>query len=284
MTATLTAINRFPVKSMRGEALDDASVEPWGLAGDRRWMVVDDDAEAITAREVNRLLLFRPRLLPGRLVISAADLPDLEVAAPSGPSRPVTVHGHPLLATPVPDADRWLSAALERPAHLVHLSDPTVRSPNPRFSHPDDRVNLADAYPVLVTTESSLADLNARIADGRGEADDEKIDPLPMMRFRPNLVVAGTPAWAEDGWRRLRIGETVFRAVKGCDRCMMTTVDPDTAVRGKEPIATLARFRRYDKATWFGMNLITDTPGAVVRVGDEVEILTAVDAPDGPPR
>ena len=284
MTATLTEIHRFPVKSMRGEALREVTVEPWGLDGDRRWMVVDDDAEAITAREVNRLLLLQPRLVPDGLVVSAAGRPDLEVAVPSGPPQPVTVHGHPLVAVPVPEADRWLSAALDRPAHLVHQADPTVRPVNPRFAHPDDRVNLADAYPLLVTTEASLADLNERIADGRDGAGDEEIGRLPMMRFRPNLVIAGTPAWAEDGWRRLRIGETVFRAVKGCDRCVMTTVDPDTAVRGKEPIATLARFRRYDKATWFGMNLIPDTPGAVLRVGDEVEILAAVDAPDGPPR
>ena len=280
MRATLTAINRFPVKSLRGEALDEIVVEPWGLAGDRRWMVVGDDGEAITAREVNRMLLLRPRLVPGGLAIEAEGHPDLEVAEPTGSARPVTVHSNPLVAVPAEEADRWLTAVLGRSAQLVFLADPTVRPTNPAFSEPSDRVNLADAYPVLVTTESSLSALNDWILEGPG-ADQ---GPLPMRRFRPNLVIVGTEAWIEDGWRRIRIGEATFRAVKGCDRCVMTTVDPDTAERGKEPIATLARHRRWDGATWFGMNLIPDAPGAIIRVGDELEILDAVDAPDGPPR
>ena len=142
----------------------------------------------------------------------------------------------------------------------MFLADPTVRPTNPVFSESADRVNFADAYPVLVTTESSLIALNDWILEGPN-ADQA---PLPMRRFRPNLVVAGTEPWVEDGWRRIRIGEATFRAVKGCDRCVMTTVDPDTARRGKEPIATLARHRRFDGATWFGMNLIPDTPGDTV--------------------
>ena len=105
-----------------------------------------------------------------------------------------------------------------------------------------------------------------------------------MVRFRPNLVVSGGEAWAEDGWRRLRIGEAVFRAVKGCDRCVVAATDAETALRGKEPTATLARHRRWDGAVWFGMNLVPETPGAVLTVGDEVELLETVPAPDGPPR
>ena len=105
-----------------------------------------------------------------------------------------------------------------------------------------------------------------------------------MVRFRPNVVVAGGAAWAEDGWRRLRIGEAVFRAVKGCDRCAIPTTDDETAVRFKEPTYTLARHRRWDGAVWFGMNLVPETAGATLRVGDEVELLDAVAAPDGPPR
>jgi uncharacterized protein len=107
--------------------------------------------------------------------------------------------------------------------------------------------------------------------------------PIPMARFRPSLVVRGAPAWAEDGWRRVRVGDAVFRAVKGCDRCVMTVVDPDTAVTGKEPLATLARHRRWDGVPWFAMNLIPDTPGMRITVGDDVEVLESV-ASDGPPR
>ena len=107
-----------------------------------------------------------------------------------------------------------------------------------------------------------------------------------MTRFRPNVVVGGAAAWVEDGWRVLRIGDVTFRAVKGCDGCVMTMIDPETLTTTKEPIATLARYRRWDGATWFGMNLIPDSVAAdaAIRVGDPVEILQEVDAPDGPPR
>jgi uncharacterized protein YcbX len=134
-------------------------------------------------------------------------------------------------------------------------------------------VSLADAYPLLVASTSSLAEVSAWAGE-----------PLSMTRFRPNLVVDGAEPWAEDGWRRVRIGEAVFRSVKGCDRCVMTMVDPETGRKGKEPIRTLAQHRRWDGHTWFGMNLIPDTPGVVVAVGDEVEVLEAEDSSDGPPR
>ena len=111
-----------------------------------------------------------------------------------------------------------------------------------------------------------------------------------MTRFRPNVVVSGAAPWAEDDWRRVRIGDVVFRVVKGCDRCVITTIDPDTARREHEPLATLARTRRFDGATWFGVNLIPDLAGGledadpVIRVGDDVEVLEGVAAGGGPPR
>lgn len=281
MRPTLTAISRFPVKSLRGESLTEATVEPWGLAGDRRWMVVDDSGEAITAREVNSMLLLRPRLLPGGLVVEAAGRVDLQVPEPAGPSRMVSVHGKPLPAVPAgAHADVWFSDVLGCSAQLVFLDDPTARAVNPAFGLPDDRVSFADGYPLLLTTQASLSALNALVAEG----PNSSLAPLPMTRFRPNLVVDGTAAWDEDGWRRIRIGDAVFRAPKGCERCVMTAVDPYTAARSHEPIATLARHRRYDGLTWFGMNLIPDAPYPTLRVGDELEILDAVAEPDGPPR
>jgi uncharacterized protein YcbX len=178
------------------------------------------------------------------------------------------------------DAAAFFGKVLGRPARLVYLDDPTRRHPNPAFARPDDYVSFADGYPLLLTTSASLARLNDWIAEGP-RADE---GPLPMTRFRPNVVVDGAEPFAEDGWRRIRIGAAVFRAVKGSDRCVMTMTDPGDATRTKEPIATLARYRQWDGHTWFGMNLIPDTPGATITIGDEVEILEAVDAPDGPPR
>jgi uncharacterized protein YcbX len=195
----------------------------------------------------------------------------------------VTVWDSKLLASPAGDAaDAWLSEVAGEPVRLVYLDDPTRRPTNPHYSRDGDRVSFADGYPLLLTAESSLAELNEQIAAGPLAAEG----PLPMRRFRPSVVVVGAEAWAEDGWRLLQIGDVVFRAVKGCDRCVLTTIDPDTAAKGKEPIATLARSRRWDGKVWFGINLIPDSPrnAGSISVGDPVRILERSDHFDGPLR
>jgi uncharacterized protein YcbX len=278
---TLAGINRYPVKSCRGEALPTARLEPWGLAGDRRWMIVDEDGEAITAREVPELLLIEPRLVDGGLVLSGPDLDDLLVRIPSGPSVEVTVFGREPFTVRLAEAaaHAWCSKVVGAAARLVYQDDPTRRAVNPRFSRPDDRVSFADGYPLLLASEASLTALNALISSGRHPAEA----PVPMTRFRPNLVIRGAVAWDEDHWRRIQVGAAVFRVVKGCDRCVITVTDPATGVRGKEPLATLARHRRWDGKSWFAMNLVPDTAGAVIRIGDEVEVLDREES-DGPPR
>jgi uncharacterized protein len=282
VTPSLGAIHRYPVKSCRGAQVRSAVVEPWGLAGDRRWLVVDEDGRFRTARELREMLLIDPVPTAAGLTLSAPDAATIEVPTPTdGDLVPVTVWRSTVDAMlAAPEAHAWLTAVLGRPSRLVHLDDPTRRATNPDWSRPDDRVSFADGYPLLLTTSGSLDELN-RLIDLGPRADE---GPLPMVRFRPNVVVDGTPAWAEDGWRRVRIGAAEFRVIKGCARCAIPLTDPDTARRGKEPIATLARHRRWDGETWFGMNLIPDTPGVEIRVGDEVEILAAEPAPDGPPR
>lgn len=281
MAITLAGIARYPVKSCRGETLEVADVEPWGLAGDRRWMLVDGTGIAITAREANRLVLVCPEITATGLRVTAPGIDPLEVATPDPQKqRPVAIWSSRLTAaTASADADVWFSAVLGVEAHLVWLDDPTRRPTSPEFSRAEDRVSFADGYPLLVTTEASLAALNdvviAAAAHGR--------EPLPMTRFRPNVVVAGSAPWVEDDWRRLRIGSVTFRAVKGCARCVLTTIDPDTGEREKEPIASLARLRRWDGKTWFGVNLVPDGPGQI-RVGDPVEVIDAVSPGSGPLR
>ena len=279
----LTALARFPVKSCRGEYPDTATVEPWGLAGDRRWLVVDPDGAQVTARELPRMLLITPTTrADGSLQLSSPDAPPLEVDVPvDGASVDVSVWDHDMVALPArDDAHAWFSDLLDRPVRLVYLDDPTCRPVNSRFGRADDRVNFADGYPLNLATTASLDALNELIAAGK-RADE---GPIPMTRFRPNFTVDGATAWAEDGWRRVRIGEATFRVVKGCDRCAIPTTDTETAERFKEPTYSLAQHRRWDGAVWFAMNLIPDTPGAVVRVGDDVEVLESEPAPDGPPR
>ena len=279
----LSELRRYPVKSCRGQALEVGVVEPWGLAGDRRWMLVDDTGETVTAREQRELLLIRPRLrADGGLEVSAPDQDDLIVPPADGRVVDVTVFGRtPFGATEAGlEADAWFSKVLGEPVRLVYADDPNRRQANPEHAGPGVPMHFGDAYPLLLTTEASLATLNELIAAGP-RADE---GPLPMVRVRPNLVVAGSLPWAEDGWRRIRVGAAEFRVVKGCDRCAIPTTDEQTAVRRKEPTYTLAQHRRWDGAVWFGMNLVPVTPGATLRVGDEVEVLHAVPAPDGPPR
>ena len=277
MSLELTDIWRYPVKSCRGEQLTEAVVEPWGLAGDRRWMIVDDAGDPVTARDFPPMVLITPRVEDGKITLSGPGLPEVTVPVPSGAALvPVNVWGYDLLATPADDdASRWLSAAIGGRVRLVYLDDPTRRAVNPDYSQDSDRVSFADAYPLLLTTEASLDAVNGWIAEGPKAAEG----PVPMRRFRPSVVVSGAPAWAEDGWRRLRIGPVTFRVAKGCDRCVFTTIDPDTAKRGHEPLFALARHRRWDGKVWFGVNLIPDlvpdTPpcGTMLHPGDQVEIL-----------
>jgi uncharacterized protein YcbX len=280
--ATVTQLFRYPVKSCRGESLDAAAVERWGFAGDRRWMLVDDDGECVTARESPRLVLVVPQLVEGGVRFTGPHADEMTVATPTRNEVPITVHGrgpYPALLSDAP-AHAWFSVLVGAPVRLVHQADPSARVPSQDFAGPADRVSLADAYPYLVASADSLGALNSLIADGPLAAEG----PLPITRFRPNIVVSGAPAWSEDGWRRLRLGGVTFRAVKGCDRCVLTTVDPATAGKGKEPIATLARHRRWDGATWFGMQLVPDEPFGEIRVGDALEVLESVPSPAGPPR
>src|SRR5438128_2469211 len=209
----LASIHTYPIKGCRRVDAAAAAVEPWGLAGDRRWLLTDDDGRMLTQREEPRLTRLRPAVAGGGLIVRADGRPALRVDAEPGNPTEVRVHRDPVLATPAGGeaADAWLSEVLDRKVRLLYLDEPTRRPVDPRYGAPDDRVSFADAYPLLLTSTSSLVALNDWIVE-------TGIDPLPMTRFRPNVVVEGAPAWAEDGWvgRRLRIGAVTFRMPKLC--------------------------------------------------------------------
>ncbi|MFG2640570.1 MOSC domain-containing protein [Streptomyces sp. NPDC048370] len=268
----LRSVHVHPVKALRGHALAEAEVQPWGLAGDRRWAVVDASGKVVTQRRHPRMALASAESLPGGgIMLSAAGHPTLPVEEPR-PSTTIRVEvfDTPVEAVPAgPAADAWLSAFLETESRLVHMDDPARRRPiDPQYALPGETVSFADAYPLLVTSASSLDALNALIAQG----DHAHEGPLPMNRFRPNVVVEGTAPWAEDGWTRLTIGEVTFRVARACGRCVVTTTDQSTAARGKEPLRTLARHRKQGTRLIFGQNLVPEHPGTI-RVGDEVKIL-----------
>lgn len=200
---------------------------------------------------------------PDRLRITAPGRPDLEVPLNVDEGRrQVEVWRDTVAAVSAgPMAARWLSTFLGEDCELIRMPETTVREVDPDVAGPGHRVAFADAYPLLVVSEASLADLNLRIEE-----------PLPMDRFRPNLVVTGCPPFAEDGWRRIRIGDVEFVGVKPCARCSIPTVDQMTGKRGKEPLATLAHYRRRGREVLFGQNIVHVGTG-VIRVGDPVEVL-----------
>jgi uncharacterized protein len=166
-------------------------------------------------------------------------------------------------------AQDWLTAYLGEPSRLVWMAEPARdRSVDPEYGGPRDTVSFADGYPLLLTSLASLDALNDLVAQGASAAEG----PLPMNRFRPNVVVAGAEPWAEDEWRRVRIGPVEFDVAKPSGRCVVTTTDQATARRGKEPLHTLARHRRFGGRLVFGQNLIPRGAGEV-RTADEVRVL-----------
>jgi uncharacterized protein len=273
---TVARVRLYPVKSLAGVDVTAADVEPWGLRGDRRWMVVDASGEVLTARERHALLSVRA--MPddeGGVTLDAAGSASLHVPPPAGPADVAVGISRLDRATAAGQAaDHWLSDVLDEPVRLVWLDDPTRRPVSPAHGgRAGDPLSLADAGPLLLTSTSSLAQLEEWMrqeADRRGEPDPAALD---MLRFRPNVVVDGNfEPFAEDGWRSLRLGAGTYRFAEQCDRCVMTTLDPGTQRGGKEPLRTLARHRHWDGKTWFGVRLVP-TSGAALAVGDEVEVL-----------
>jgi len=267
----LASIHVYPMKAARAVDLGESLVEPWGLAGDRRWMLADEDGRFVSQREEPALA--RVSVILGKngvgVTFSAPCVPRCRVAIPAGAEMlKVSVWGTSFVASGAgPEADRWFSAYLGRPVRLVYLDDPARRPVDPGYARPGDTVSFADGFPLLLTSAGSLGELGGWLA-GAGE------QPVPMTRFRPNVVVAGAPPWAEDRWRLIRIGAVPFRVVKPCGRCVVTTTDQVTGERGRQPLRMLAQRRRLGRELVFGQNLIPDA-GGVIRVGDPVEIVAA---------
>nr|WP_156610504.1 MOSC N-terminal beta barrel domain-containing protein [Auraticoccus cholistanensis] len=275
----MLSLHLHPLKSSAVRDVGSARVEAAGLVGDRRWMAVDAAGAMLTARTERRLLTITadtaetdPSVTGLRL--RADGLDDLALVEPVGPEQPLTVFGDRTVGVDAGDrAARWLGRALRREdVRLVHASRPAARSLDPRHSRPGDHTGFADGFPLLLTTTASLQRLDELVVAEALARGEEPGAPLPMHRFRPNLVVDGTDPFAEDGWSRLRVGSVVLRVAKPCGRCVMTTVDPATLASGREPLRTLARHRRRGTQLVFGQNLVPETTGEL-RVGDAVELL-----------
>lgn len=258
----VAALFVYPIKSCAGMSVSSVTLDRRGVVGDRRFMVVDDDGRFLSQRELPKLALIVPRIADGMVTLTASGSPPLTVPIlDDGPRRSVVVWRDVCDALDQgDDASRWLSAHLGVPCRLVRIADEWKRLVDPTYAtRPDDEVSFADAYPLLLIGEASLDDLNTRLQT-----------PLPMNRFRPNVVVRGSTPFAEDSWRDIVIGDVRATVVKPCARCVTTLVDQETGARGKEPLRTLATYRRRgDGEVYFGQNVIHSGAGAI-RLGDRV--------------
>ena len=262
----ISEITVFPIKSTAGIALDACDVGARGLAMDRLWMVVDDDGEFITGREVPMLTQIRAQPTDHGLRVSTIGSADIDIPVPvaSAAKMRVNIWDDECYAMKAGvDADEWFSRALGTSCHLVYMHDACRRPVDIDYGRPGDQVSFADGFPLLLISTASLQDLNARLTE-----------PVSMRRFRPNVVVDGCAPYEEDGWRCITIGDIRFDVVERCSRCVFTTIDPDSGVEHprREPLRTLGTYRRGpDGGILFGQNLIPRTSGSIY-IGDPVHI------------
>jgi uncharacterized protein YcbX len=259
----LTSLHVYPLKGAAGYDLAETSLDELGVPLDRRWMLVDAEGRFVSQRTHPRLALIRVESREGEIHVEAPGQEPLclSVSEERVMRREVTVHGKEINALiDTGEQTAWFADFFSEDLALASLPEGTSREVDPKYAR-GHRVGFADAYPLHLVSESSLGDLNARLRK-----------PLPMSRFRPNLVVSGGRPWEEDTWRELEIGGAILALVKPCARCPVTTVDQSRGSRGREPLWTLGVFRRYEGKVFFGQNAVPERGGGL-RVGDEVRIL-----------
>jgi len=274
-SARVTGLNFYPVKSCAGVALEAARLTPSGFELDRHWMFIDQNDRFISQREISTLARVGVKVAEAALELSFGEerISVSRDASKLGKRerRTVTVWTDTFEALAYEESvgvDAWISKILGQPARLVE--DEGKRRLKEDRCVPGflDRVSFADGFPLMVLSEESLIDLNARIRARKPDHVD-----LPMNRFRPNVVIAGVNAYEEDAHPRTRIGDTTFLCGKPCERCVIPTIDQVTLATSKEPLATLATYRRHGQEVIFGQNLcvpdLLSTP-VVLRVGDPV--------------
>ena len=259
----LSGVYIYPIKSCGGISLERADLGATGLLHDRRWMLVDEAGKFMSQRRHPKLALISPRITSDHLIVRATGMPDLEVPFEGEPEERIDVEVWGDVQRGVPaggEADRWFGRYLGFSCRLVRKPDDDVRPVDSAYARSGDQTSFADGFPLLLISEASLEDLNGRLES-----------PVLMNRFRPNLVVRGCGPYAEDGWDEIRAGDAAFRVAEPCPRCAITTVDQESGERGKEPLKTLATYRRAGGEVWFGRNLIHTSTGTV-RVGDPVGV------------
>ncbi|WP_157669986.1 MOSC domain-containing protein [Chitinibacter sp. GC72] len=261
MQITLSALYRYPLKSGQAQVLRHSLVSPEGLALDREWMVATPEGQYITARTHPQLVLVKAEPCDSGITFSAPGMNDIftPLSAFAMPQQADVWENTFSARSGAQELNHWISAYLEQTAIVMWTGlEPHRRVKN----HPDVPIRFVDGYPLLLISEGSLAELNRQARQD-----------FSMLRFRPNLVIRNADAFAEDHWRRIRIGEVIFELVKPCERCVLTIIDPDTAEKSpqQEPLRTLAKFRKFPAGVLFGQNMLARSTGEL-RLGMAVEI------------
>ena len=260
----VTRLRIHPVKGARGCDVDALDFDALGPRGDRRWMVIRPNGHFVSQREMPLLASVRPTLAGGSLRLEGpgVDAVVVPVSGTGGDLIDVRVWSSAVrVRAPSPEADAWLSSLLGTPLRLVHMADTDVREADPEYAR-GQRISFADGYPALLVGQGSVDELERRTRR-----------TIPVERFRPNIVVSTDRPHDEDFWQTFTIGDVRFRGVKLCARCVVTTIDQDTGARdaNREPLRTLARYRRIESLVYFGLNAVHREHGQV-RLGDAVEL------------
>ena len=261
----ISNLTYYPIKACRGFDINISQVERMGLANDRRMMVVTPEGEFLTQREHAKLALITPDLKNDMLTLSAPNFDSIRFTIEkTGIATQVNIWRSKNVNSidQGDEAAQWFSDWLGISARLVHIDSNFKRKLNPDFAlSADDHTGFADGYPILIISEESLQDLNSKLDTA-----------LPMNRFRPNIVVKNCEPFAEDAWKRIKIGDIEMALVKPCPRCEVTTIDKETLKREKEPLKTLGKYRKQTGGAMFGMNVIPLNEGEI-KIGMSVEIL-----------
>ncbi len=261
----LFGIYIYPVKSAGGISLQRAEVGFRGLKYDRRWMVVDKNLNFISQRNFPRLATVKVELTNDHLLMYAPDLPHFRVPifCEKILVKNVRIWNDICMAYSCgKEPAEWFSTLLKTECRLVFMPDVSNRPVNASVSPLQKQVSFADSFPFLIISEASLHDLNGRLPA-----------PLPMNRFRPNLVITGCSPYSEDDWKTVQIGSLRLHVVSPCSRCVITTVDQDTGEAGKEPLRALATYRRKGDKVLFGQNAVHENETKIA-VGDRLHVIS----------
>lgn len=265
MDIQVSALYYYPVKSCKGIGLEEAIIEARGIKNDRRLMIIDSSGRFLTQRGHPHVTLIDAFIDEGWLTMRAPHMPLLNIPCHKRGEQVDVVlwEDHCKAIDQGEQAARWLSEYIGVTCRLVHIPDSYVRQVDQHYANSEqDQVGFADGFPFLLISQASLDDLNNRL-----------FQPIEMKRFRPNIVVSGCRPFAEDTWRKIRIGNVVFTLVKPCARCVVTMIDPQTSVQGKEPLRTLATYRHITgRGVMFGQNVVHNNVGSI-RIHDTVQIL-----------